>query len=293
MGLTSRDKRDAYYRLAKAHGYRARAAFKLIQMEDTLSLLKNATRVVDLCAAPGGWTQVVVERCAAAVVAVDLKDVAPVDGATILVGDLTSPLVIERIASTLDGAADVVLCDGAPDVLDLGDVDAHIQLSLCRAALACARKVLAQGGSFVCKIYRGRGAAAFFDELRREFADVLCAKPRCSRHASVEAYAVGRGFGRASDATGPVPFVACGGADAFDADASYALEEDYVYRDPVQAPLRPPHLVGVPTPPPASSTARRAAPAVAARPPRRREALACEGAPPPASDAGGLGAWFL
>ena len=69
MGLTSRDKRDAYYRLAKAHGYRARAAFKLIQMEDTLSLLKNATRVVDLCAAPGGWTQVVVERCAAAVVA--------------------------------------------------------------------------------------------------------------------------------------------------------------------------------------------------------------------------------
>ena len=196
MGLTSRDKRDAYYRLAKAHGYRARAAFKLIQMEDTLSLLKNAMRVVDLCAAPGGWTQVVVERCAAAVVAVDLKDVAPVDGATILVGDLTSPLVIERIASTLDGKADVVLCDGAPDVLDLGDVDAHLQLSLCRAALACARKVLARGGSFVCKIYRGRGAAAFFDELRREFADVLCAKPRCSRHASVEAYAVGRGFGR-------------------------------------------------------------------------------------------------
>ena len=135
MGLTSRDKRDAYYRLAKAHGYRARAAFKLIQMEDTLSLLKNATRVVDLCAAPGGWTQVVVERCAAAVVAVDLKDVAPVDGATILVGDLTSPLVIERIASTLDGKADIVLCDGAPDVLDLGDVDAHLQLSLCRAAL--------------------------------------------------------------------------------------------------------------------------------------------------------------
>ena len=72
MGLTSRDKRDAYYRLAKAHGYRARAAFKLIQMDDTLSLLKDATRVVDLCAAPGGWTQVVVERCAAAVVAVVL-----------------------------------------------------------------------------------------------------------------------------------------------------------------------------------------------------------------------------
>ena len=94
MGLTSRDKRDAYYRLAKAHGYRARAAFKLIQMEDTLSLLKDATRVVDLCAAPGGWTQVVVERCAAAVVAVDLKHIAPVEGAQILVGDLTAPLVI-------------------------------------------------------------------------------------------------------------------------------------------------------------------------------------------------------
>ena len=78
--------------------------------------------------------------------------------------------------------------------------------------MACARTVLAQSGSFVCKIYRGRGAAAFFDELRREFGEVLCAKPRCSRHASVEAYAVGRGFGRASDATGPVPFVACGGA---------------------------------------------------------------------------------
>jgi tRNA (cytidine32/guanosine34-2'-O)-methyltransferase len=166
MGLTSRDKRDAYYRLAKAHGYRARAAFKLIQMEDTLSLLKGATRVVDLCAAPGGWTQVVAERCTVRVVAVDLKEIAPVEGADMLVGDLTSALVVERIVSMIDGPADVVLCDGAPDVLDLGDVDAHLQLSLCRAALACACKVLAPGGSFVCKIYRGRDSALFFDELR-------------------------------------------------------------------------------------------------------------------------------
>lgn len=166
MGLTSRDKRDAYYRLAKAHGYRARAVFKLIQMEDTLSLLKGATRVVDLCAAPGGWTQVVAERCTARVVAVDLKEIAPVEGADMLVGDLTSALVVERIVSMIDGPADVVLCDGAPDVLDLGDVDAHLQLSLCRAALACACKVLAPGGSFVCKIYRGRDSALFFDELR-------------------------------------------------------------------------------------------------------------------------------
>lgn len=109
----------------------------------------------------------------------------------------------------------------------------------------------------------------------------------------MEAYAVGRGFGRASVETGPIPFVACGGADAFDADASYALDDDYVYREPVQAPLRPPHLVGLPAPPPAS-TARRSAPVVVARPPKRGGVVfACEGTPAVARDGAGLGGWFL
>ena len=298
MGLTSRDKRDAYYRLAKAHGYRARAAFKLIQMEDTLSLLKNATRVVDLCAAPGGWTQVVVERCAAAVVAVDLKDIAPGrrgdhigGGPDLAVGDRAHRFYLgrqggRRIVRRRAGRAGprrrrrappAVAMSGGPGVraqgartgreLRLQDIPGPRRGGVLRRAPARVRRRALRG-------------------------------PRCSRHASVEAYAVGRGFGRASDATGPVPFVACGGADAFDADASYALEEDCVYRDPVQAPLRPPHLVGVPTPPPAP-TARRAAPAVAARWLGRLGGwvggvvFACEGAPPPASDAGGLGAWFL
>ena len=320
MGRTSRDKRDIYYRLAKASGYRARAAFKLLQLDATLDLFGNspeAPRVADLCAAPGGWSQVVAERHPGAeIVAVDLKAMAPIPGVRMVLGDITADATAREVVRELGGRADVVLCDGAPDVIGLNDVDEHLQNQLVRKAWAMAAAILSPGGSFVSKIYRGRDATQVLNSLRAHFRSVVCAKPRCSRNASAEAFVVCRGFGDAADDAddddAPVPFVACGGDDAYDADASFPLDLDpatlgtYEYRDPVQMPINPPHLDGrggaesppspPPSPPPPRDDEVRTR-AVSTRAPRdfRYDAavpLARRDGPPPATDAASLAAWF-
>ncbi|EGB02153.1 hypothetical protein AURANDRAFT_8728, partial [Aureococcus anophagefferens] len=203
MGRTSRDKRDIYYRLAKTSNYRARAAFKLLQLDATLGILSTATthdrlRVADLCAAPGGWSQVVAERRPGArVVAVDLKPIAPIAGVEMVLGDITAAATAREVVDALGGGADarrgVVLCDGAPDVIGLNDVDEHLQNELARAASG-RREPPFLGGCFVSKVYRGRDATALLESLRKHFRSVFVAKPRCSRSASPEAFVVCRGF---------------------------------------------------------------------------------------------------
>lgn len=306
MGRTSRDKRDIYYRLAKTSNYRARAAFKLLQLDATLGILSTATthdrlRVADLCAAPGGWSQVVAERRPGArVVAVDLKPMAPIAGVEMVLGDITAAATAREVVDALGGGADVVLCDGAPDVIGLNDVDEHLQNELVRKAWSMAEAILARGGCFVSKVYRGRDATALLESLRKHFRSVFVAKPRCSRSASPEAFVVCRGFGEApGDAEKPVPFVACGGDDAFDADASFPLDlptaAAYEFRGPVQMPIRPPHedAGAGPPPPPAFAAATAAASTTAP------EGFRYDGdvrpargdAPPPATDAASLRAW--
>jgi len=246
MGRQSRDKRDAYYRLAKEDGYRARAAYKLLQLDASLGLLEAGEIVVDLCAAPGGWSQVAAARTKR-VVAVDLKEMAPIAGVERLVGDVTASATVDGILeATAFRKADLVLCDGAPDVYGLADVDDWNQIRLARTAFDVADKVLAEGGTFVTKVYRGLHSDDFFDLLRNNFRSVVCAKPRCSRAASIEAFAVARGFrlSSSSDDSSQIPFVACGrpGVD-LDADSSYPLRlfPDYKLRDPVQRPINPTH----------------------------------------------------
>lgn len=175
-------------------------------------------------------------------VAVDLKEMAPIAGVTRLAGDVTAEATVAATVDALGGAADVVLCDGAPDVYGLGDVDYALQNRLVEAALNMALHVLAPGGCLVSKIYRSREARATFDKLGRHFGSVVCAKPRSSRTASIEAFAVARHFGsQRTDPELPIPFVSCGFGDDLDSDSSYPLDSDNV-KEPVQMPINPAHL---------------------------------------------------
>lgn len=165
MGKTSRDKRDIYYRKAKEVGYRARSAFKLLQIDDEFHLLDGCQRVVDLCAAPGSWSQVLSSRLIGAqsldsaatdlpkIVSVDLQEIAPIHGVTTLVGDITSYKTAQQIIALFEGQrADLVVCDGAPDVTGLHDIDEYMQGQLLLAALDITRSLLKPHGSFVGEI---------------------------------------------------------------------------------------------------------------------------------------------
>ena len=303
MGKSSKDKRDAYYRLAKEQGWRARSAFKLIQIDEQFDLFAGCTRVVDLCAAPGSWSQVLsrvlvkgekfgrkawvekqerehkiiwshvneetqeneaaqkaadevqnveevveeavqqlhVEETSAEdealehekghqaplssktpvrIVAIDLQPMSPLEGITMLKGDITHPSTIPRILDALDppsttspdsttttattspppaaerkqNPVDLVLSDGAPDVTGLHDLDIYIQSQLLSSALDLTLRILRPGGKFVAKIFRGKDCDLLYAQLRIFFERVTVAKPRSSRASSLEAFVVCEGF---------------------------------------------------------------------------------------------------
>ncbi|OBS57445.1 hypothetical protein A6R68_11428 [Neotoma lepida] len=230
MGRTSKDKRDVYYRLAKENGWRARSAFKLLQLDEEFQLFQGVKRAVDLCAAPGSWSQVLSQKVggqsSGQVVAVDLQAMAPLPGVIQIQGDITQAL----------------------------NISTH---------------VLKLGGCFVAKIFRGRDVTLLYSQLRVFFSSVLCAKPKSSRNSSIEAFAVCRGYdppeGFIPDLTRPlldhsydldfnqldgpariiVPFVTCGDLSAYDSDRSYPLDledgSEYKYTPPTQPPISPPY----------------------------------------------------
>ncbi|KAJ2171986.1 tRNA (uridine-2'-O-)-methyltransferase trm7, partial [Coemansia sp. RSA 551] len=149
MGKSSKDKRDVYYRLAKEQGWRARSAFKLLQVNEEFNIFEGVTRAVDLCAAPGSWSQVLSKELRknsgdhAQVVAVDLQAMAPLQGVVQIQGDITKLSTAEQIISHFDGGqADLVVSDGAPDVTGLHDLDEYIQAQLILAALNITTHVL-------------------------------------------------------------------------------------------------------------------------------------------------------
>jgi len=142
MGRASKDKRDIYYRKAKEEGWRARSAFKLLQIHEQYGILDGVRKAVDLCAAPGSWSQVLSRELyekakpdqEAKIVAVDLQDMAPLPGVIQIKGDITKRSIAEEIISHFDGElADIVLSDGAPDVTGLHDVDEYVQAQLILA----------------------------------------------------------------------------------------------------------------------------------------------------------------
>jgi 23S rRNA (uridine2552-2'-O)-methyltransferase len=190
----ARQLNDPYVAAAREQGWRSRAAFKLAELDDRFRLIRRGARVLDLGAAPGGWTQVAVKRGAGSVVGVDLLPADPVPGAVMLQGDFADLDVQRRLIDALGGKADLVLSDMAPNTTGHTATDHLRIMALAEAALAFALDVLAEGGGFVAKVFQGGAEKAMLDMLKRHFVSVRHAKPPASRKESSELYVVASGF---------------------------------------------------------------------------------------------------
>jgi len=190
---------DPYVKRAKAEGYRSRAAYKLIELDEKFDMLKGARRVVDLGIAPGGWAQVIRRKLPkAAVVGIDLLPVDPIEGVTIFQMDFTDDAAPDRLVDALGGAPDLVLSDMAANTVGHAQTDALRTMGLVETALDFAIQNLAPGGVFVSKVFAGGADSALVAEMKRNFTSVKHAKPPSSRKGSVEWFVVAQGFkGRA------------------------------------------------------------------------------------------------
>lgn len=294
MGRLSRDKRDVFYRLAKEKGYRARSAFKLLQVDAEFDLFGQrnglqVTRAVDLCAAPGSWSQVLADKLYEderevaessdnpRIVAVDLQPMAPIDGVLCMQGDITAKATAENIIHHFSGQrAELVVCDGAPDVTGLHDIDEYLQGQLLLSAMLITTHVLCENGTFVAKIFRGRNVGFLYAQLRILFERVSVAKPTSSRNSSMESFVVCQRFhagkymnlpldvggyidvrrlagDKAEGELDPtiVPFIACGdlsdwspNGEILDSDKSYPMEQE-AYIAPIAPPIEPPYQTSI------------------------------------------------
>ena len=195
---------DPYVAEAKRRGYRSRAAFKLVQLQERFTLIRKGHRVVDLGAAPGGWSQVAADLAGpiGRVVAVDVLAMEPLPGVQALVLDFLDEAAPAAIQAALSGPADVVLSDMAAPTVGHPKTDHLRILTLAEAALDFAESVLAADGAFVCKLFQGGAEKALLDRLRRAFAQVRHVKPAASRAESSELYLVATGYrggGRSPD----------------------------------------------------------------------------------------------
>jgi len=190
--------RDPYVARAKREGFRSRAAYKLAEIDDKYRLLKPGTRVVDLGAAPGGWSEIAARRVGAGgrVLAIDILDMKPIAEVEFLKLDFLDHTAPQRLKDLLGGQADLVLSDMAANATGHRQTD-HIRImALAEAAAHFAREVLAPGGSFLCKVLQGGTEVALLAELKRDFASVKHVKPPASRSDSAELYLLARGFRR-------------------------------------------------------------------------------------------------
>lgn len=195
----TRQLNDPYVQAAQRDGWRSRAAFKLIELDDRFRLIRRSARVLDLGASPGGWTQVALKRGADAVVAVDLLTMDAIEGATVLQGDITNPAMPKQLRAALGGGADLVLSDMAPNTTGHAATDHLRIMALAELALDLAIQVLAPSGAFVCKVFQGGSERAMLDRLKRGFTQVRHAKPNASRKESSELYVVATGFNGVAD----------------------------------------------------------------------------------------------
>ncbi|CAN7037131.1 unnamed protein product [Brassica oleracea var. botrytis] len=285
--------KDIYYRKAKEEGWRARSAFKLLQIDEAFNIFQGVKRVVDLCAAPGSWSQVLSRQLylpakssaeskegdVPLIVAIDLQPMSPIEGVIQVQGDITNARTAQLVIRHFDGSkADLVVCDGAPDVTGLHDMDEFVQSQLILAGLTIVTHVLREGGKFIAKIFGGKDTSLLYSQLKLFFPTVTFAKPKSSRNSSIEAFAVCENYsppegfhprdlhrllekvgspsgGSHLDCSsgwleGPnkvyIPFLACGDLTGYDSDRSYPLPKEadgssYQSLDPVQPPIAPPY----------------------------------------------------
>jgi len=188
---------DPYVKQARAEGYRSRAAYKLIELDDRFGLLKGAHRVVDLGIAPGGWSQVVRKRAPrAATAGIDLLPTEPIEGVAILQMDFMADEAPAALAGALGGAPDLVLSDMAANTVGHKQTDHLRTMGLVEAAAHFAVETLAEGGAFVAKVLAGGTDSELLALLKQHFRTVKHAKPPASRKGSSEWYVVAQGFKR-------------------------------------------------------------------------------------------------
>lgn len=188
-----RQARDPFVRRAQAEGWRSRAAFKLMEIDDKERLLRRGAVVVDLGAAPGGWSQVAARRVGAPgrVIAVDILDMEPLAGVDYIRGDIADETVLEQIEAILGGRkADVVLSDMAPNISGNWSVDQPRSMHLAELVLESAGRILRPGGALVVKVFQGEGFEALTRAARAAFGAVRTRKPPASRAESREIYLV-------------------------------------------------------------------------------------------------------
>lgn len=191
-------KRDYYYRSAKKEKYRSRASYKLLQLDNRFHIIGEGDKVVDLGAAPGGWSQVALERVGEGglVIAVDIKPVKPfpVDNFHTIKGDFTDEKVQEKIGELLGGKADVIISDASPSLSGIKDIDQLRSLELVENVIKVAGRFLKRDGNLLVKVFQGPGFNELLRKLRSSFRRVKSTKPASSRKGSPEMYIVCKGF---------------------------------------------------------------------------------------------------
>lgn len=188
---------DVWVKKSQEDGYRSRASYKLIELDAKDKLFRPGQLVVDLGAAPGGWSQVAVEKVgdSGVVIASDILPMDPIAGVDFVQGDFTEDSVFEALLDLLDNRrADVVISDMAPNMSGMAAVDIPKAMGLVELALDMAQRVLRPGGVFVAKVFQGEGFDALLADMRDSFKTVVSRKPDSSRARSREVYLVGKGF---------------------------------------------------------------------------------------------------
>jgi 23S rRNA (uridine2552-2'-O)-methyltransferase len=194
-------KREHFYKEAKRVGYRARSAFKLQQIQQRFKIIPKGGIVVDLGAAPGGWSQIASELVGeeGTVVAADLSPIKPLNNVHCIQGDVTQPGTITRLKQLMDARkADAVLSDMSPDISGNYSVDQARSAYLCECALGVATELLEPGGNFVCKIFEGEDTKGFLEQVRRHFTSVRTFAPEATRKSSSEVYIIAKRYKNAS-----------------------------------------------------------------------------------------------
>ena len=191
----ARNLHDHFYKMAKKEGYRSRAAYKLKQINTRFRIIRRGDAVVDLGAAPGGWTQVAAELAGnhGTVVGVDLQPISSIDGAVTIIGDIRSEATLDAIREVTSGA-DVVLSDASPNLAGDWSYDHARSVDLAEHALACAQKILRPGGNFVVKVFHGDLFPGYLQNVKVLFRNVYSHSPMASRKASAEMYIVAKMF---------------------------------------------------------------------------------------------------
>ncbi len=193
---------DEFVRRSQQDGYRSRAIYKLIEIDKKDRLVKPGMTIIDLGAAPGGWSEYCVNKLGkkGTMIALDILPMEPIEGVIVIEGDFREDVVFDELMAVIDngesnsGKVDLVISDMAPNISGMGSVDMPRAYYLCELALDLARQVLKPGGGLLVKLFQGEGFEAYNKELKSSFSKVVMRKPRASRSRSREIYALATGF---------------------------------------------------------------------------------------------------